>query len=356
MQRLPSYLIILFAVVAMASCGARTEPLRKIESTAIPVRVMPVNEYNALEKIPVSGQFTTDDEVMLSFKTTGIINKIFVKEGDAIKKGELLATLNLTEIDASLQQAQLSYEKTNRDLQRLNNLYIDSVATLEQVQNGKTNRDLAAQQLNTARFNRQYSEIRAEANGYVLRKLANEGQLVNSGNPVLQTNGAGSGKWILRAGVTDKQWTVIKTGESAEIRVASRAGQTLAGKVTRKSESVDPSNGLFSIDVTLSNKQPGNIAAGMFGTGVISEIEHPTAEKSGNETWSVPYEALLDGDGSSGFVFVTNDNKTARKVKVTIAGVEKDHVIVSQGLEKTKFLIVSGSAYLTDNSTIQIIP
>ena len=356
MQRLSSYLIILFAAIAMASCGARTETLRKKESTAIPVRVLPVKEYNAFETIPVSGQFTTDDEVMMSFKTTGIINKIFVKEGDAIKKGQLLATLNLTEIEGSLQQAQLAYEKTNRDLQRLNSLYADSVATLEQVQNGKTNRDLAAQQLNTARFNRQYSEIRAEANGFVLRKLANEGQLVNAGNPVIQTNGAGSGKWILRAGVTDKQWTVIKTGETAEIGIASGAGQPVAGKVTRKSESVDPSNGLFSIDITLNGRQPGNIAAGMFGTGVIRTGEHSAAEKNSTETWSVPYEALLDGDGTSGFVFVTNDSKTAQKVKVAIAGVEKDHVIVSRGLENTKLLIVSGSAYLTDNSTIQIIP
>ena len=156
------------------------------------------------KRFRVSGQFTTDDEVMMSFKTTGIISKIFVKEGDAIKKGQLLATLNLTEIDASLQQAQLAYEKASRDLQRLNNLYNDSVATLEQVQNAKTTRDLAAQQLNTARFNSQYSEIRAEANGFVLRKLANEGQLVSSGNAVFQTNGAGSGKWILRSGITDQ--------------------------------------------------------------------------------------------------------------------------------------------------------
>ncbi len=356
MQRLLSYLLILFTVLALASCSARTEPLRKIESTAIPVKVLPVKEYNGFEKIPVSGQFTTDDEVMLSFKTTGILNKIYVKEGDAIKKGQLLATLNLTEIDAGLQQAQLAYDKASRDLLRLNNLFNDSVATLEQVQNAKTTKDLAAQQLNSARFNRQYSEIRAEANGFVLRKLANEGQVVNSGNPVLQTNGAGSGKWILRAGVTDKQWTAVKTGDPAEIMIASRVGQTMTGKVTRKSESVDPSNGLFSIDITLNGIQSGKIAAGMFGNGVISAGEHQIAEKSGTETWSVPYEALLDGDGSSGFVFVTNDNKTALKVKVVITGVEKDHVIISQGLEKSKLLIVSGSAYLTDNSPIQIIP
>ncbi len=355
MQRLLSYLLILSAVVTIASCTARTEPLRKKESTAIPVKVLPVKQYNGLEKIPVSGQFTTDDEVMMSFKTTGIISKIFVKEGDAIKKGQLLATLNLTEIDASLQQTQLAFEKASRDLQRLNNLYNDSVATLEQVQNAKTTRDLTAQQLNTARFNRQYSEIRAEANGFVLRKLANEGQLVNSGNAVLQTNGAGAGKWILRAGITDQQWNAIQTGNPAEIMISSPGRQNISGKVTRKSESVDPSNGLFSIDITLNGDQKGKIAAGMFGNGVIMTTGHQT-DKSGTETWSVPYEALMDGDGSSGFVFVTNDSKTAEKTKVVIAGVEKDHVIVSQGLEKSKLLIVSGSAYLTDKSAIQIIP
>jgi RND family efflux transporter MFP subunit len=356
MERLLSALLILFTVLAMVSCSARTEPIRKKESNAIPVKVIQVKEHDAQETIPVSGQFTTDDEVMLSFKTTGIISKIFVKEGDAIKKGQLLAILNLTEIDASTQQAQLAYEKASRDLQRLTNLFNDSVATLEQVQNASTTKDLAAQQLNSARFNRLHSEIRAEDNGFVLRKLANEGQLVNSGNPVLQTNGAGSGKWILRAGVTDKQWTAIKKGDAAEIRIASGTGQNLKGKVTRKSESVDPSNGLFSVDITLSGNQPGKIAAGMFGNGVISAGINPTAVKSGTDGWSVPYEALMDGDGSSGFVFVTNDDKTALKVKVVIAGVEKDHVIISQGLEKSKLLIVSGSAYLTDNSPIQIIP
>jgi hypothetical protein len=130
----------------------------------------------------------------------------------------------------------------------------------------------------------------------------------------------------------------------------------LTGKLTRKSESVDPSNGLFSIDITLSGNQSGKIAAGMFGTGVIQTSNHQTGDRSGFETWAVPYEAILDGDGSSGFVFVTNDNKTAQKVKVAISGVDKDHLIISRGLEKTKLLIISGSAYLTDNSPIYIIP
>ena len=148
----------------------------------------------------------------------------------------------------------------------------------------------------------------------------------------------------------------MKTGDPAEILIASPSGQSFSGKVTRKSESVDPSNGLFSIDITLNGDLPGKIGAGMFGNGVIVSGNRHSAEKSRNETWSVPYEALLDGDGSSGFVFVTNDSHTAQKMKVVISGMEKDRVLISQGLENSKFLIVSGSAYLTDKSPIQIIP
>jgi RND family efflux transporter MFP subunit len=354
MQRIPFFLLTISIVISLASCTARTEPVRKITSEIIPVKTIPLEQINAAATVPVSGQFTTDDEVMLSFKTTGIIDKIYVKEGDAIRKGQLLATLHLTEINASLQQARLAFEKAARDHQRMVNLYNDSVATLEQVQNTKTAMDLASQQLNTVQFNRRYSEIRAEANGFVLRKLANEGQQVSSGNAVFQTNGAGSGQWILRSGVTDKQWAAIKTGDVAEVGIASAGEQTVAGKVTRKSESADPASGLFNIDITVASKHPGKIATGMFGSGVITTGAGNNSGKHRPDGWSVPYEALLDGDGSTGYVFITNDNKTANRVKVTISGVEKDHLIISRGLENAGALIISGSAYLTDHSPIII--
>ena len=76
--------------------------------------------------IQTSGLFTTDDETYLAFKTGGIIEKIYVKEGDAIRKGQLLATLNLTEIEAQVAQARLSFEKAKRDF-RASKIYIKTV-------------------------------------------------------------------------------------------------------------------------------------------------------------------------------------------------------------------------------------
>ncbi|RQO73860.1 efflux RND transporter periplasmic adaptor subunit [Pedobacter sp. KBW06] len=315
----------------------------------IPVQVMMLNQEHSNAPVTVSGEFTTDDEVMLSFKTGGIINRVLVKEGDAVRKGQLLATLNLTEINAQVQQVQLNQEKAKRDYQRIKNLYADSVATLEQLQNSKTALQLAEQQVNLVAFNRRYSEIHASQDGFILKKLADAGQQVSPGTAVLQTNGAQSGKWLLKVGISDQEWALLKLNDPAKVETAALPGQFMEGFLSRKSEGVDPATGTFTAHITLTGKKP-QIASGMFGKAIIS----PSGKTEHKGVWKIPYEALLDGDGNTGYVFITNDDKTAKKVKVTIAGIEDHTVTISDGLQDAKGLIVSGSAYLTDQSAITI--
>jgi RND family efflux transporter MFP subunit len=335
------------------SCGEKTAAEQKKETDKIPVKLLPLNgQILATNAISVSGQFTTDDETMLSFKTSGIIQSLLVKEGDAIKTGQILATLNPTEIDAQVQQAQLSYDKAVRDHQRINNLYKDSVATLEQLQNTQTSVDIAREQLKSAQFNRSHSQIRAQANGFVLRKLANEGQMVQAGTAVFETNGAQSGNWLLRVPVSNKEWAAIHIQDKAQVEIESMPGKTFSGVISRKSEGINATSNSFTADIKLTGEKPAAIAFGMFGKAKITPVVAAATTTAG--PWDIPYDALLEGDGSTGYVFVTSDNKTAHKATVTIAGMEKDHVIISNGLQNAGSLIISGSAYLTEGSAITI--
>jgi RND family efflux transporter MFP subunit len=334
-----------------ASCGDKTKANNIPPSEVIPVKVIALSQDAGGGEIQLSGQFTTDDEVMLGFKTGGIINAVLVKEGDAVKQGQLLATLNLTEINAQVQQAQLGFEKAQRDYLRVTNLYKDSVATLEQFQNSKTALELAKQQLNAAQFNRAFSEIRAPKNGYVLRKMANEGQVVAPGTPVLQTNGAHAGNWILKVGAGDKEWSAVSLNDKAMVTMSGNDEKQCEGVVARKSEAVDPATGMFTIEIKLTGKEHAGIASGAFGRAMIATKTGEVA----TGTWAVPYDAILDGDGSTGYVFVTNDGRTAKRVKVVIADIGKEQVYITGGLEDAQQLIVSGSAYLADNSSINII-
>ena len=88
------YLYPLIAVILLTACnGKATEKKLVINEGAIPVKLTPINQDTALNLINASGLLSTENEAKLSFKISGIIEKIFVKEGDHVKRGQLLATL-----------------------------------------------------------------------------------------------------------------------------------------------------------------------------------------------------------------------------------------------------------------------
>lgn len=221
------------------------------------------------------------------------------------------------------------------------------VDLLEQLQNAQTGLDIAKEQLTAAKFNRTFSEIRAGENGFILRKFVNEGQVVGPGSPVFQTNGAGDGNWILRVAVSDGQWSSLEKGDSASITSDLPGLKSISGFVSKKSEGVDPVTGTFTIDIKPVRSLSHSVASGMFGKVTITPSH-------GRKMWLIPYDALLDGDGSKGYVFVTCDMIRAKKIKVSVAGISRDHVLIDGGLEDCSTVIVSGSAYLTDNSLIRI--
>lgn len=335
------------AMVLISCVRQENETKLPAMDATIPVKVIAIEKTTLENTVSSSGQFTTNEETLLAFKTGGIVGKVLVEEGDVVKKGQLLATLDLTEISAQVAQARLGLEKAERDYARAQNLFKDSVATLEQNQNAKTALDLAHEQMNAAQFNLQYSAIRATVDGVVLQKFVNPGQMVGPGTPVLRTNADAGGKWVLKVAVGDRQWAAIALNDSATVTTDTYRDQPLQGTVSSKSESVDPYTGSFTVQIRLLNPEKLKIASGMFGKAVIRTAVHASV-------WQVPYDALLDGSAGKGFVFVTNDGKTARKIPVTLGDVGKETISITEGLEGYTYLITSGSAYLTDYSPIHI--
>ncbi len=337
-----------FLSIAFTACKSRPKE-NKVPDDVIPVKVITLNKAPQQQNVFASGQFTTDDEAVLSFKNGGIIRNILVKEGDTVRKGQVLATLDVTEINAMSQQADIALQKAERDYQRAVNLYRDSVATLEQMQNAQTALEIARQQKVGVSFNRSSSEIRATQSGYVLYKFANTGQVVGPGTPVLQINGAASGNWVLKVGVSDNQWAAISVGDAASITSDAINNKVFHGKVIKKSEGIDPQSGTFHVQVQVTDSDKTGIAAGLFGKAEI----HTTKTM---EAWTIPFEALLDGNKNGGYVFISNDGKKARKLNVQVLRIENNKVVISSGLDSVKYLITSGNAYLDDGADIRIVP
>ncbi len=340
--------LLFLMITLLAACTPQKKELATQASDAIPVSVMNLKQEYTTESIQASGICTTEDETYLGFKIGGVVQHVFVKEGDAVKAGQLLASLNLTEINAQVQQAQIMLEKAQRDHARAKNLYRDSVATLEQYQNAKTGLEIAQQAYNAGSFNQSYAEIRASKAGYILKKLANDGQVVGPGTPILLMNGANKANWVLKVGLSDRDWAATTIGDPAEISMDASEGQRFSGSVTGKSEGVDPVTGTLWVNIKINGAPSSKLAAGLFGKAKITPRKQV-------KTWVIPYDAILDGNATEGYVFITKDGKTAEKVKIQITRINHGNVFVASGLEEAQALITRGNAYLDAGSAIKII-
>lgn len=332
------------------SCGKdKTES--KPAAEIIPVSVLILNQGNRSQPINASGTLTTDDNVALSFTTSGIVSGILVKEGDAVFKGQLLATLNATDARAREQQAFLAKEMSARNFQRTANLYVDNVSSLEQYQNDKTALEIAVQRWKTAHFDLQNTQIRAVRNGYILQKLVEAGAQVSEGSPVITMfGGQKSGKWIVKTELNDMDWMRIKAGDKAEVTIGSKDDK-IPGKVIRKSQSSSPGSGSYIVEVLLEPQNSIQIAQGMFAK--VSIIVSAKAAIDVSQV-RIPYQALLDADGRTGFVFVPGTDHRAKKIKVIIDEIRNDEVVISKGLEGVSQIILAGSAYLKEDSYFTI--
>lgn len=314
----------------------------------ISVKVSSLSSQEVPNSIQTTGLVSTEDQANYSFKIGGVISRIFVSEGQFFRRGQLLATLNTTEIAAGLAQADLNVAKAQRDYNRANSLYKDSVFSLEQLQNTRTSLDVAQKSKQATAFNERYAKIYAVSDGFVARKIANEGEIISGGMPVFLTNSTQkSNSYLLKVGVTDREWAAIKMGQSAKVTLDGYPDHTFEATVFRKLQAADREIGSFQIELKLSLDQiiP---AVGMFGK---AEIRTEQAEKS----IVVPYNAIVEADGEQAFIFTPAGNNRVKKVPVSILKFDNKNVFLKEkplGVDK---IVISNSAYLNEQSIIKII-
>ena len=342
-------LLSLAAILVLYSCKEQDNAKNPLgDADVIPVKVSSVSALELPKKINATGLVSTENEAKYSFKIGGVINRIFVDEGQFFRKGQLLATLNSTEISAGLMQSDLSVEKAQRDYQRAVNLYKDSVYTLEQLQNTKTALDIALKAKEAVAFNEHYSKIYAASDGFVSQKIASEGEVIGPGMPVLAINETQkNNNYLLKVGVTDREWASINPGQTATVTLDGYADKKIDAYVFRKSQAADPTLGSFQIELKLklNDIKP---AVGMFGKAEISTSQDENVKV-------IPYSSLVEADGDKAFVFTPDGANKVRKIPVIISKVDNQQVYLKEGLDGVREIVISNSAYLNEKSTIKII-
>jgi membrane fusion protein, multidrug efflux system len=338
-------MLAIIVAAALGACGTRAEETATPEAT--PVRVRPATTGPATPVIQTNGTIETKDEMRLSFKTTGVIRAIHVQEGETVTAGQKLAEIELAEINAQVEQARALADKAQRDLERGERLYADQVISLEQLQDLRTQAALQQAQLKAVRFNRGYSVIEAPRDGVVLRKLAEERELVPAGQPVL-TVGARDRGYVVRAALADREIVQLQLGDPAEIRMDAYPGRTLPGTLVEIGSAADERTGMFTIEVRIDSS-PVQLASGL-----VAKLNlHPSSSRQSVLTY-VPIGAVVEGDGDRASVFVV-DGEFARRRAVKVAFIVPDAVAIADGLAAGERVVTDGALYLEDGERISVV-
>ena len=338
-------IVVLTYAVALTGCSS---PAAESAADHTAVHVVAATAGPATPAILTNGVVANKEEMRLSFKVAGVIKSIHVEEGHTVHAGERLAEIEQTEINAQLEQARALAEKAQRDLARGERLYADEVISLEQLQDLRTTAATARAQLQGVQFNRGYSVITAPADGVVLRKLAQERELVPAGQAVLVVSAHGRG-YVVRAALADRELVQLKLGDPAEVRLDAYAGRLLHGTLSEISGAADEKTGLFPVEVRLESPPPA------LASGLVAKLRLAPAAGRARALTYVPIGAVVEGSGDRASVYVVAADH-ARRREVHVAFIDASGVALASGVIPGERVVTDGALYLEDNDAIDVAP
>jgi multidrug efflux system membrane fusion protein len=337
--------MLLLLTIFILACTSENQDAAN--QSALPVKTVRVVKKAIPSTIITSGILVSGDEMRLSFKVGGIIKSISVREGQTVKRDQVLASLNLSEIKAQVSLARNNYEKTLRDLSRIENLFQDSVATLEQRQNAKTAVDVAYSNVQIAEFNLKHAVIRAPVDGIILKKFVEKNEITAPGQPVFFFGSSGS-RWRVKVGITERDFVKLNLHDSAYVSFDAYPGMEFKASIIELAGSADPITGTFEAEIQVEPTDYRLIS------GFIARVKIISSQR--DVYYIIPIEALYEADGSHGSVFyIPVKGGNVKKQQVELGPVFGNNIAVRSGLEHIDYVISAGTAYLYDGAAVRIV-
>jgi len=313
----------------------------------VAVTVAQVKHERRGQPIKNSGRISHKNEMRLSFKTSGLIEQIHTEEGDEVAAGQILATLDLEEINAQQRRAASNYEKAAADLERFSTLYDEALVSLQIKQNAQTAADNAAAELQIANFNKKLSVIRAPAEGRILKRYVESSELIQAGQPVFLLASRKQGS-VVRIGLIDQDIVKVGVGDPARISLDAYPGRIFTGAVSEVALSTDSVAGTFEVEILIEDQ------GFALRSGLIARVE--IAPLAGDMHYYIPIESVFRANDGLATIFVFDEtNNAANEVSVEIVEFLQDEVIVRGSLKASDKLIKLGAPYLTDGGAVNVI-
>ncbi|TBX69612.1 efflux RND transporter periplasmic adaptor subunit [Flavobacterium silvisoli] len=353
---------LFLAAFLLISCGKEKKEAANNEP-AIAVKVSGIATNHNTDFVTASGKTEAENSANVSTRMMGYVTRIHVKTGQKVHAGQLLVSINNTDlqakkaqVDASILQATAAYTNAKKDFERFTALFNQQSASQKELDDMTSRYEMAKAGLEGAKQMRNevmaqfsYSNITAPFSGEVTNTFVKEGDMANPGMPLVSIEGASHLQ--VTAMVAESDISAVHNGMRVKVLVKS-IQQTLNGTVSEVSTSAKNTGGQYLVKINLINPTP-EVLSGMF-----VNVQFPLAckkelAKDKSDKVMVPESALVRQGQLTGIYTVSNRN-TAILRWLRLGKTYGNQVEVLSGLSADETYIVSAEGKLYNGAKVSI--
>lgn len=353
---------ILMAVLlcsALSSCSNNNKSNAKEEERSVPVYA--VQERDTVVEVPYVADIQANRNVEVYSRTTGILDRIYIKEGEQVKQGQLLFKINDAELQIELSKAKAAYNSAAADAkvakveaERVRTLVDKKVITQTELDlaNAKYHAALAKAEVALAEKNAvqkqiSYTEIRSPFSGVVDRIPLKEGSLVTPSS--LLTTLSDLHTVYAYFNISENEYLQLAMQENNEFRLDDIKlqlpnGQDYPhrGKLSSAESEVDMNTGNIAYKVQYPNPR-GILRHGSSGKIIIS--------RSQPKAIMIPQKAVFEIQDKN-YVFLVDNDNIVRQKGVELSYRLADYYVVTEGLKEGDRIVLEGIQTLREGQKI----
>jgi RND family efflux transporter MFP subunit len=341
-MRTLSLMFAAFAAVGLlAGCKKVAAPTPTPNLPSATVRVTPAQAGSHLATEEVIGTVRPKLRATVEAKVSGRIEQMLAVPGKVVRSGDLLAQLDVREVQARVDQAKAVFQQVDRDLARFKTLLEQKTITQSEYDAVDARHRVAKGSLTEAETLVSYARVAAPFDGVVTRKLSDVGDLAMPGKPLFEIEAPGELR--LEADVPEALIERIQVGAKMSVRAASLTNE-LQGTASEINPSSDPVSRTFLVKFDLPNV--AGLRAGQFGRVAI-----PVGE---SKILRVPAGAVIQR-GQLEIAFVVTNQQAQLRLVQTGKRIGAEIEVVS-GIADGEQVVTEGVGLLCDGQPVQVKP
>lgn len=345
MERMKGWLAAGLAVASLlCGCGGEAEKASGPIHSVMCVR--PVPEGGQTVKT-LYGVVREAGEVNVGFKTPGQISRICVKEGDYVRKGQLVAQLDDADYKLGVEAAQIQFNQLSREVERMKRLheskslsgndYDKALAGLKQVE----------VQLQTNQNKLDYTRLYAPADGVVQAVNFEPSEMVDAGTPVVVL--MESGGFEVEADMPQDVYMRLGKLTEATCHTSAIQGEPMPMRLSWVVPKADGSQ-LYKVRLAFEGKADDRLTAGM-----NVEVDVQLSDSVAGSQYVLPLHALFQ-DGGRTFVWTVDKDSVVHRTAVDVTRLDGEaHAVVKAGFKGDERIVRAGVHTLREGEKVRIL-